>query len=616
MTKEKVLMNFPEAFQPLVVVIGDRREDPPKSMADLLAYSISSTDVLFLQHLNLGKVDTLSDKVFVHEDLETLERKYGDKNLLVIGSPAVNLLARKINDKSLFHFNISEEAKEKLARQEKILDEIKFDQEALQIYLEIMLGATTPDEILLKFQYLPALDKKLEEKCIRLLAEHKSTGLKKRKDLIHEFDRPGIKDLIDNTIHGQSPKPHLDYGLISIAHNPFSKDGRHVAVYVAGVHGPGTTHCVKLLADKSAFQKHPYGGVIEIEINIFRGWTERLYEAKASWQTSPYEEKDPRVPNEFIRIIYSSQDPYREKKTFISSPYDEKDINQKSFNSTIVQAFKKFHENEGLKPVCHEPFSLELVGPLFEKEIVKRFRKADYIIHDITEFSRGVLYEVGVSLGLRKYFFLIWDSSRANFDAQNLPELLQEINVIQINYNQKKEVKKTLKNNIFSPGINLTGNCHCYLDEDEKEPIKCNEDEKKGKKTTKERAYVIVPSQLTKIRKHIAEILREYNILVLRDTELPAKNTISKTCCGIKKAEYCFVEISENYLDGIITLGFCRGMGKINSTLMLYREGIDGNVLPMWPGKRCEWSDDSWQQDVEKNIRELVEGVRTRSKNS
>lgn len=616
MGQDKVLTNFPEAFYPIVVVVGDRREDPPKSMADLLAYSVSSVDVLFLQRLNLGRVDILSDKVFVLEDLQTLRRKYNCTNLLVIGSPAVNLLARKINDSALFCFNISEEAKRKLARQEEILDEIKFDQESLQIYREILLGANSADKVLFKFKDRPGLDKELGDQCKGLLRRYKNTGLKRWKDLIHEFDRPGIKDPIDKTIHGRSPKPHLDYGLISIARNPFSSDDKHLTVYVAGVHGPGTAHCVKLLADKSAFQTHPYGGVVEIKIDIFKGWTERVYDAKINWQTASYKEKDDRVPDSFIKIIHTMvigpESPKRKKAIFISSPYNKDDKVQKKFNSTIGQIFKKFHEERNIEAIFHDPYSYKPTGQ-FPEEILKKFKRADYIIHDITRFSKGVLFEVGYSFGLRKNFFLVWDKSRADFDARDLPELLQAIDVTIADFGRKKDFKKVLEDQILSPGIDLRKKSLCPRSDGVRELTECTEDMKKEKKRGKELAYVLVPKQFVNIRKQIAETLKRHGIFVLRDYEI-ATNIISKTCCGIKRAKYCFVDISDDDFDGIITLGFSKAMGKGENTLMLYRERVDKNVLSMWKGKECEWSEDSWKDEVDKKVSELVLGVRIKDR--
>jgi hypothetical protein len=400
---KKTLDNFPNAFLPLVVVIGDRRENPPHNMADILAYSVSATDILFMYHLGLcmKSIDVISDKIFVLEDTKTLKKKFGNTNLLIIGSPAVNLLSRKINESSLFHFNISQKAKKQLAMQEEILGKLKFERTSLRIYHEILYGATSIDEIIRKVKGHKTNIQTLKASINELLKKHEQTGLSNWKDLLHEFDRPGIKDPIDNTIHGESPKPHLDYGLISIAPNPYSDSDEYSSIYVAGVHAPGTAHCLRLLSEHEAFVAHPFGGVLEIDINLNQGWSDRLYNATIDWQTSNYSEKDVQIPSNFIKIAYPSK---KYKEIFFSSPYNESDKTQKNVNNFIEGLCKTFYIQKDISVIFHNPYFLRPVIP-FPDDVFAKFKGCDFVIHDMTKFSKGVMFEIGVSLGLRKYFF-------------------------------------------------------------------------------------------------------------------------------------------------------------------------------------------------------------------
>jgi hypothetical protein len=84
------LKNFPVDFRPLVVVTGDRREVPPLSKGDVLAYSFSTTDIMYLNNISYqGKKAALndglvvSDKQFVTDDEESLRRRFGSTNILV-----------------------------------------------------------------------------------------------------------------------------------------------------------------------------------------------------------------------------------------------------------------------------------------------------------------------------------------------------------------------------------------------------------------------------------------------------------------------------------------------------------------------------------------------------
>ncbi|HEX2077070.1 MAG TPA: hypothetical protein VHG08_05155, partial [Longimicrobium sp.] len=75
----KPLTGFPEEFEPLVIVTGDRREVPPKHKGDLLAYSVSSIDLMYLPLLRFEARRPgapapimLSDKQFVTDRKDEL----------------------------------------------------------------------------------------------------------------------------------------------------------------------------------------------------------------------------------------------------------------------------------------------------------------------------------------------------------------------------------------------------------------------------------------------------------------------------------------------------------------------------------------------------------------
>ena len=88
----RTLERFPDDFYPLMAVCGDRREDPPKTPGDLLAYSASTLDLMYFSELNLSReVRIVSDKMFAFLEDKDLRNEFGNTNLLVIGSPADEL---------------------------------------------------------------------------------------------------------------------------------------------------------------------------------------------------------------------------------------------------------------------------------------------------------------------------------------------------------------------------------------------------------------------------------------------------------------------------------------------------------------------------------------------
>jgi hypothetical protein len=57
---------------------------------------------------------------------------------------------------------------------------------------------------------------------------------------------------------------------------------------LAPIHGPGTAHAVRALAEDD-FMDHPFGGIIEVELNPFNDWPGRFQQATWRWQTKGYD---------------------------------------------------------------------------------------------------------------------------------------------------------------------------------------------------------------------------------------------------------------------------------------------------------------------------------------
>lgn len=254
-------LDFPRAFYPMRVVTGDVRQDPPKTAGDIGAYSACPIDDRWIYKLGLLKdTEKVSDKEFVISDKERLERKYGHCNLLVIGSPATNHLARIVNANAIFRFNLPKELKVKM---KKVLEG------------------------------LPG------EKDREVLERRKRDNLTDLKQLMRRFCASyGIIDPVLQDVRGFALAPDMDYAVVTFAVNPYYKgdDFRYVAVTVAGFHHPGTVWALRCLGEphnsEHGFLKHPFGGVLEIKISPEIEWEERMPKARCSWDTAPYNKED------------------------------------------------------------------------------------------------------------------------------------------------------------------------------------------------------------------------------------------------------------------------------------------------------------------------------------
>ena len=317
-TSRRSLRDFPYPSEPLTIVCGDRRDLNPKTRGDIFADSVSITDLTFLLRLGLTDDVTIkSDKLFVLMGREYLEKEFGKTNLLVIGSPAVNFVARVINNHSVFRFNLPPWLKQKeevirtLKEPEdwdsnlpslKELNELKNLDPFWQLAknredTELLVSDTELSEETAQMQ--KELVKRLLDKAnpstvdidhVKQLARmsKRILGEKTAKAWMNDFRMPGLIDFADFTLHATSTRGDNDFALISLAPNPFASCSDYVCVFVAGIHGPGTAHALRALAEDD-FEEHPFGGIIEVEIDQFNMlWPARFQQATWRWQTKPY----------------------------------------------------------------------------------------------------------------------------------------------------------------------------------------------------------------------------------------------------------------------------------------------------------------------------------------
>jgi transcriptional regulator with XRE-family HTH domain len=246
--KGRTFLDFPQAFPNIRIVTGDKREYPPKTAGDIGANSASPIDDRWVYRLGLPEnTEKVSDKEFVISDKERLEKEYGNKNLLVIGSPASNHLARIINPHAIFRFNLQEGFRETF-------------KEVLQDFL-----VSVP--------------------------EKRDEHLKNLRRQMTQFYAFGIIDPIyPKNIRGFALRADIDFGTITFAANPYYKgdDFQYVAIIVAGFHHPATVWALRQLSEKEEFLKRPYGGVVKIKLNIERPWEERMCQAECLWDTDEY----------------------------------------------------------------------------------------------------------------------------------------------------------------------------------------------------------------------------------------------------------------------------------------------------------------------------------------
>lgn len=247
------LLDFPDRFTPLTVIVGDKRETEPKNPGDLYVFSASTIDDRWLSRLGLPPdTEKLSDKVLFTADNEWLQERLGQTHILSIGSPASNLFSRDYNKNFLFRFAIGKEASHKWSQTRQ------------------------------------------ELRKLRTAAELVSFREKSRHDLkqtMRLFKQPGFVNFIYKHLKlGIDPAENRDFAVVSVGRNPFAAEGEpFFAVLVAGVHHPGTAHALRWLSERESFLNHPFGGVLEIQVprdDADRSkilWHNKIEECHADW---------------------------------------------------------------------------------------------------------------------------------------------------------------------------------------------------------------------------------------------------------------------------------------------------------------------------------------------
>jgi hypothetical protein len=255
----RMLGDWPMSFLPLMVFVGDRRETPPKSPADLLATSASMGDLHYLPQLRLPpETEIRSDKTVIIASRESIRNLVQDKNLLIIGSPAANLMARVVNSGACFSFHAKPEALRQALDFQKLLEPIRYLPDRLERYTDINSVTATERE-----------------------------WSRRRRYMIYGFARSGILDPVDyEGLRATTTPPYTDYGVISLCKHPWS-DNR-VAIIAAGLHGPATAASIKLLSQPNAFAERPLGGVFHVHVPVDAPWEERYHHLNPEFDTHEY----------------------------------------------------------------------------------------------------------------------------------------------------------------------------------------------------------------------------------------------------------------------------------------------------------------------------------------
>ena len=191
-----------------------------------------------------------------------------------MGSPASNHLARIVNSSAIFRFNYSQVI-------EQAIDEIIANARALS---PAQLVGYSEQE----YSHLAAK--------MRLLF---AGGI---LDPTH----PGA-DYVAATYFQLAMNTAFDFGVLTFAANPYYAlkckreerecDHKYISIMAAGIHHPATAHALRLLGQdcrgRGVFDKHPYGGVLRVELDMSVPFSMRTMEAACKWEDEIDDDRSP-----------------------------------------------------------------------------------------------------------------------------------------------------------------------------------------------------------------------------------------------------------------------------------------------------------------------------------
>jgi hypothetical protein len=508
----------------------------------------------------------LTDKQFVTQKEDDIRRRFGETNILVIGSPAVNLLARRINRFSPFHFDISDETLAELAEQERILDECEDDEDDLYIYHQCLEGIMDVTAILSRFVGRVTQLAKIRAKAEQITARFRTTLICQRCEgtqmrpiryLLHKLDRPGIVDPhFGHMSRGVAITQSKDYGLISIFPNPFrtTESNSTYVIYVAGVHGPGTALGVKMLSHKQAFAEHPFGGVFEVNINQFVPYFDRIPASKdPRWESRVHTKSDPPPPPPTISY-----------QAFLSSPKKTGDVDQAESNRQLIVRLTNICTKLGIRLRIEDAYSFPFgVGDNFWQMILDYERKCDFVIHDVTGFARGVMVEVGFSFGSGRRHFLIRNGAKIsqNEELENRSKLLQVKHVETIDFSHPIALDDFLERKIVSQLRSV-------------ESIRPQEPELQAARPRRHGRTIFAHVRSPQLLESLRKLTKPYEARWVSLDDYPEDSKIARVRDALLDARYVFVELDDSDPDAFIVLGLAKA--QIGSRILpIRRDRID-----------------------------------------
>lgn len=236
----------------------------------------------------------------------------------------------------------------------------------------------------------------------------------------------------------------------------------------------------------------------------------------------------------------------------------------------------------------------------FQCFVDERLAKSSFVVHDVTNLTPGVAYEIGFVRGYKKPSFMVWDIIKKEFDPDSLPVIIgRGFHVHQ--FNHKSDLfKNEVDTIIVESALKYFGSIKCprHWDKD------CNY--KKKQEQINNIGFIHCSKIYADILENkLLEKMRKHGKRKPQGEELPSENVFCAYHCAICQSKIVLINYSLNDLDSAFLLGLAAGCKSY--AIQLYNESErdeknrPSRGLSMWGSKDIiPWTPETLDIDLEK----------------
>jgi hypothetical protein len=275
-----------------IIIVGASVRYPPTSTLDLFRENSHLSDLMYLPYFDFGNHPILlTDRMLIALDERERKKILGQKHLLVIGGPKVNVAARYLNDSFVFPFCFAP-TKQSF---DNLFDELKerhrlANEKAVELFYEMLQEPkeeiNIADERYKKFKPQSFREQVRDE--VLWFREKFTRNAPEAYEYVMTILSGERKFFDPLARHFIVPRTDEHLGVVTLGRNFWAEDSANrVCIVIGGLDKYGTVGALRTLV-ASDFQSHPLGGIIRASVNTSISEYEQFTSTSFSWHSSGY----------------------------------------------------------------------------------------------------------------------------------------------------------------------------------------------------------------------------------------------------------------------------------------------------------------------------------------